>query len=196
MVRRTGDHGLFTFLVKAITKQLATADKLFPMDRRAGCLAPCPLCGGIEDHMHPLRCRFSRVARHTSIRATARGLADLCNWVAASGAVSSAQCARLMNIGSADFFGVRSTCCLTFESHDKFAGALGILPHCFSATLAPEQELTGAEQTVKQMRKRLPGRIRDFQLMTLRETMAVYSSWTCHAGRPGAACSGRGVRCT
>ena len=54
-VRKTREHSLFTFLVKAVTKQLATADKLFPALRRTGNTPPCPLCGKQEDHEHPLR---------------------------------------------------------------------------------------------------------------------------------------------
>ena len=75
-VRKTHEHLLFTFLVKAVTKQLATADKLFPAHRRAGTTPPCPLCGKRENHEHPLRCRRRHGDQRAGLDKIVRGFGN------------------------------------------------------------------------------------------------------------------------
>ena len=181
-VRRTRERTLFTFLLKAATKQLATADKLFPALRRIGSVPPCPLCQRPEDHMHALSCRSEHGLQRAALASTTRGLRELCNWVASTGAVSPAHCAWLDTVCStAAFFNVRSRGCPIFAQHDPYAGALGIVPHGFHAELAPDSVLTGPERAVKFLRTHLPEQVRSFQLAALRATMMAYNGWVARA---------------
>jgi len=193
-VRRTQDALLFTFLVKAATRQLATADKLFPVERRRGLLLPCPLCGEPENHEHPFLCGVSQTKQEAAVVAIRQGLGELCDWIRTTGAVSTAHCTRLQVIeATADFFDVRSVDNQMCTVHSRYAGALGVLPHQFPATLAPDAELSGPEHAVKFMRKHLHSHIRTFQLTALRETMTVYNLWTAQAKQARQARQGAGV---
>ena len=142
-VRRTREHSLFTFLAKAVTKQLATADKLFPALRRAGNTPPCPLCGKKEDHAHPLRCRHRRGEQRAALDRIAHGLRELCHWVANTGAVSSRQLFRLEEICStAVFFDVRSRGCPVFPNTTHMLGRLGLSRAISSRRWCQTQSLT------------------------------------------------------
>ena len=131
--------------------------------------------------MHPLQCSFSAAAQQAAAIKITEELNALCDWVAATGATSPGHLARLHGIKHATFFNVLSAHCPVFEQHDKYAGAIGVLPSGFFAVLAPDQELTGPVHAVKFMRKQLPTHTLAFQLKILRETMAVYNKWANRA---------------
>ena len=116
--RKSRDHRLFTFLIKAITKQLATADKLHPALRRTGVILMCPLCSGPEGHTHPFICPSSRTAYLTARATTTHSLRELCRWIADTGAVSLAHCTQLAVYSTANFFDMQSAGCLLFSTHD------------------------------------------------------------------------------
>ena len=173
------DHRLFTFLIKAMTKQLATADKLHPALRRTGIILMCPLCSGPEahTHTHPFICPSSRTAYLTARAKTTHNLRELCRWIADTGAVSLAHCTQLAVYSTTNFFDMQSAGCLLFPTHDVYAGAIGVVPPDLQTALAPEPELTGPEPAVKFMRAHLSEHMRTFQLETLRGAMAVYNAW-------------------
>ena len=175
-VRKTRDHLLFTFFTKAITRQLSTADKLFPGLRRLEVPLLCPLCGGPEDHLHPFVCPSNMVAT-TAMTAKIRShLRTLCAWIGTSGVASVTHSMRLRTLPDhAHFFDFNAR--LSDPAHDPYGGILGVLPHGFRTTLLPNAAASAPEALVKKIRGLLGGRILTFQLATIREAMTAYHTW-------------------
>jgi hypothetical protein len=174
-VRRTGDNVLFNFLIRAITKQLATADKLNPQERLAGIPLLCPICSTPENHLHPFLCHTMQNRGDRAASTTREQLRTLCVWVIDSGTASHSHCESLDRLWAESvLFDPRNH---TTTTHDTFAGSLGVLPPNFASALTPNSELSGGEHRLKITRKGLPARITTFRLTVLRQTMHVYHAW-------------------
>ena len=192
-VRRTRDANLFTFLLRAVTRQTPTAFNNYPELARAGLPLVCPLCGQPERALHPGTCATSEGWVAWAAQRAAALLQGLYLWLAHSGAVSAAHAARLGRIATEVDLSVVS------GSH---GASLGLLPAGFASRVLPEEELSGPELTIKRIRRELPRRLLRLRLSVLRDTATVYRKWEqrrssmleapTHEGPPnGASCRPR-----
>lgn len=117
-------------------------------------------------------------------------MAELCRWIADSGAVSVGHAAALRAQERANSY-------VAFAR--TYAGSLGLLPSGLAHDLLPGAALTGSEAAVKRVRRELPRRLLGVRLMILRGTMSVHNGWVIRRrtalGARGGAAAGPGNAC-
>ena len=201
-VRRTRDAPLLLFLLLASTRQLATADKLYwPVSSRTPALMACRHCNKPQSAEHVQRCasvhhlvlgRRNEVARRLKLL-TVTPLAfakldpairqlllaaphsfcwyDLCRPLSLRGLAGHELESPSLRVA-----------CATTNSHDRWAGSLGVLPRGLRALLCPEPGSYGAsEHLFKAIRREASDQLGRLQLEILRHTKGIYEAWR---GRP------------
>ena len=201
-VRRTKDAPLLLFLLLASTRQLATADKLYwPVSSRTPALMACRHCGKTQTAEHVQQCsavhhlvleRRKEVARRLElITVTPLAFAKLDS--AVRGLLLAAPqsfCWYDLNrpLSLRGFAGIdlaapaQRLACATLNSHDRWAGSLGVLPRGLQSLLCPEPSSYGASEHLhKAIRREASDQLGLLQLAILRHTKCIYEAWR---GRP------------
>ena len=179
LARKSRDSLLLTFLLKAVTKQLSTANKLlYGTGPRAPDALDCPLCGGTQNHAHPFTCTGNQKAILQNETNTCAIVREFRLWAIESPALSTSHRQSLQHLDVRNF--VHSTND-PLEADDKptwYESMLGLKVGDLARVIAPDAQMVGPEPDVKYIRKMLPEKTQTIQLDMLRGCMTVYHTWT------------------
>ena len=144
-------------------------------------VAPCPMCGAPQRHMHPFACPSSQ----PGLNEAASHLRDLCRVICVDAALRDPPAVRAEHRQAVldlpqkhPFFCFPSTD--SPEEDDEFlqsyGHSLGVTQTLSHELLRPEY-LTDNEAAVKALRKSIPASLEGLSLAALREAKAIHNLW-------------------
>jgi hypothetical protein len=177
-VRKSGNARLLTFLLKAVTQQLSTADnQVWGADRTIEALQ-CPLCSHRQDGLHPFICKGNTAGLGRAYSAVTERLDDLCAWIVSTTPLKEWHRAQLQSPQfrqSLSVLRIPAPPLLCLTRH--YAEYLGILDLDFAERLLPPNSTRCTPLQKKRLAKELPTKVTDLQIFMLQCALSSYSSW-------------------